>query len=116
MIILGSSGIKLLLRMSKNRICLVRVSRYKNGQKNGYPSIMDGPFFGSVGLKVIKTHHFTVTEGPLTYWTDSRGSAAAAAGMARPNPSVSNCGLVIVQVQPDPVQQRHPNFTGLAEL
>ena len=26
--------------------------------------------------------------------------------MARPNPSVSNCGLVIVQVQPEVVQQR----------
>ena len=35
----------------------------------------------------------TTTE-PLTYWTDARSST-----MARPSPSVSNCGLVIVQVQ-----------------
>ena len=35
----------------------------------------------------------TTTE-PLTYWTDARSST-----MARPNPSVSNCGLVIVQVE-----------------
>ena len=34
------------------------------------------------------------TAEPLTYWTDARSS-----NMARPNPSVSNCGLVIVQVE-----------------
>jgi hypothetical protein len=34
---------------------------------------------------------------PLIYWTDARTASA----MARPNPSVSNCGLVIVQVQPE---------------
>ena len=49
------------------------------------------------------------TAETLTYWTDSRSA------MARPNPSVSNCGLVIVQVQPEvPQQQRINNYTGLA--
>ncbi len=41
---------------------------------------------------------------PLTYWTDARSST-----VARPNPAVSNCGLVIVQVQPD--VQRNPAHT-----
>ena len=40
----------------------------------------------------------TTTE-PLTYWTDARSST-----MARPSPTVSNCGLVIVQVENSPRQ------------
>lgn len=41
-------------------------------------------------------------ESQLTYWTDSR--------MARPNPSVSNCGLVIVQVQPEQIQRNTQQY------
>ena len=40
----------------------------------------------------------------LTYWTDSRT-------MARPNPSVSNCGLVIVQVDQPPTQRGPTSYS-----
>ena len=59
---------------------------------SGTPLVPTVTSEGTNEILVNATSHSPET---LTYWTDARST------MARPNPNISNCGLVIVQVQPD---------------